>query len=241
MAGYKRHIPRATKTKGRSPKYGQAPKSAKYQSALKEYRKLAKRADQRLLRLERHASEPKYENILQYAYARAMRDIKSWSGDNAKRFNTKPPSNTKQLMAKINDIKWFLKSATSTIKPTKDNAVYKYENGKKVLVGGGVDLTYVKRAQTLNARYGTDISWENVGWMFESALYRKLDKKFNDSKTAVQIIGQLQKNEADILKAYKKGKNYNVRLSDDQQILEEQVNYAIEKYGTSIKSLYKLL
>lgn len=237
MARSKRHIPRRV---SKNAYVGKAPNTKKYRAALKEYRKLAKRADQRLLRIERYAQRPEYENITQYAYARAMRDIRAWSGENAKRFNTTPPTKTQSLLAKINDIKYFLQAATSSIKPTQDNAVYREVNGVKTLVGGGVDLTYAKRAATLNKEYGTDVTWENVGWMFESALYRNLAKSVGDSKTAVRIIGQIQKNEKKILNAYKKGETYNVRIKG-QKPLEEEVNAALAKYETSVKSLYKLL
>lgn len=240
MARSKRHIPRSARRSGKKSANAARPNTPKYNAALKEYRKLAKRADQRLVRLERYSKEPQYENIKQYAYARAMRDIKSWSGERAKRFNTKPPSNYSELMGKINDIKWFLQAATSSIKPTKDNAVYDYVNGQKVLVGGGIDLTYQKRAATLNEKYGTNLTWENVGWMFESALYRKLNKKFNDSKTAVRVIGHLQRNEEEIINAYEKGKTFNIKIKGEKP-LEEDVNFALQHYGKSIKTLYKLL
>ena len=72
----------------------------------KEYRKLAKRADQRLLRLEEYAGRKGFSGILSFAYRVAKRDIRSWSGDTQKkpRFNTAPPKNTNQLKAKIADI-----------------------------------------------------------------------------------------------------------------------------------------
>ena len=217
-------------------------RNAKYAAAVKEYRKLAKRADQRLVRLERYATQPKYANITQFAYAKAMRDIRSWSGDNAKRFNTKPPKNLNSLMAKINDIKSFLQSASSSIKPTKDNAIY---NDKGQLVGGGIDLTYQKRAQTLNSLYGTNVSWENIGELFESTLYRKLAKKY-ESKTAVRIIGQLQGSERRIKSAIKHHKPVSVHVSftNDEgkkrpdKILEEQVNKTLRYYKKDISSLY---
>lgn len=220
-------------------------RSKRYNALVKEYRKLAKRADQRLVRLERYAREPKYSNIKQFAYAKAMRDIRSWSGDNATRFNTKPPAKINSLQAKIADIKSFLQSASSSIKPTKDNAVY---NDKGQLVGGGIDLTYQKRAQTLNARYGTDVTWENVGEIFESKLYRKLSDKYS-SKTAVRIIGQLQANDKDVEKALKAHKPISVHVdfTNDKgqkkpdKILEEQVNKTLRYYKKDISSLYKSL
>ena len=211
-------------------------RNAKYAAAVAEYRKLAKRADQRLVRLERYSQQEKYANVTQYAYAKAMRDIRSWSGKDATRFNTKPPKNLNSLMAKINDIKGFLQSASSTIKPTADNAVY---NEKGQIVGGGIDLTYQKRADTLNQRYGTGVTWENVGLIFESTLYRKLAKKY-ESKTAVRIIGKLQGDDKKIQKALADKKSYNVRIKGKAP-LEEAVNKTLRYYKKDITSLYKSL
>lgn len=218
---------------------------------LAEYRKLAKRADQRLVRIERYAKEPKYQNITQFAYKRAMRDIRSWSGATAKRFNTKPPMNKtgtvnlNKLQAKLSDIKSFLSATTSTLKPTPDNAVY---NAQGILVGGGIDLTYQKRADTLNRLYGTSVTWENIGELFESQIYRKMMNKY-ESKEAVRIIGQLQANEKEIKRALtnKKPISIHVTFTDSKgnkqsdEVLEEQVNQALRYYKKDIKSLYKSL
>ena len=213
-----------------------AQRNAKYAALVKEYRKLAKRADQRLVRLEKYSQQEKYSNILQYAYARAQRDIRSWSGENATRFNTKPPSNINSLQGKINDIKTFLQSASSSIKPTQDNAV---RNEKGQIIGGGIDLTYQKRADTLNQKYGTDVTWENVGSIFESTLYKKLSKKYS-SKTAVRIIGKLQGSERKVVRSFKKHEPVNVRISGEGP-LEEAVNKTLRYYKKDISSLYGAL
>ena len=139
-------------------------------------------------------------------------------------------------LEKINDIKGFLQSASSTIKPTADNAVY---NEKGQIVGGGIDLTYQKRADTLNQRYGTGVTWENVGSIFESTLYRKLAKKY-ESKTAVRIIGKLQGDDKKIQKALADKKSYNVRIKGEAP-LEEAVNKTLRYYKKDITSLYKSL
>lgn len=212
-------------------------RAAKYAAAVAEYRKLAKRADQRLVRLERYSKQEKYQHVTEYAYARAMRDIRSWSGKDATRFNTKPPKRLDSLMAKINDIKGFLQSASSTIKPTADNAI---RNERGEIVGGGIDLTYQKRADTLNSRYGTNVSWENVGSIFESSLYRKLSNKYKSSKTAVRIIGKLQASDKDIKNAISDKKSFNVRIKGEKP-LEEAVNKTLRYYKKDISSLYKSL
>ena len=78
------------------------------------YHRIAKVADQRLVRLEKLEGQEGYGNALQWAYKRAMSDIETWSGEGASRFNTKAPANANQLKAKINDIKTFLGSESST-------------------------------------------------------------------------------------------------------------------------------
>ena len=191
------------------------------------------------MRLERYAQQPKYSNVTQFAYKKAMRDIRSWSGDNATRFNTKPPSRISKLQAKINDIKAFLGSASSSIRPTQDNAV---RNDRGETVGGGIDLTYQKRADTLNQRYGTNVTWENVGSIFESQLYRKLIKKYGAqaSKSIVRDIGKLQQTEKQIKAAL--NKKQPIRLSfKGEGPLEDEVNHILRYYKKDLNSLYKTL
>lgn len=91
-------------------------KNKSYADLLKEYRKLAKRADQRLVRLEGERHHKKYRDILEFSYKTAIKDIRSWTGNKkAKRFNTEPPKDIEDLVAKISDIQKFLNSPTSSV------------------------------------------------------------------------------------------------------------------------------
>lgn len=183
-----------------------------------EYRKLAKRADQRLVRLEKYASEGgKYKSVKQYAYRVAMRDIRAWSGENATRFNTKPPSNTNQLKAKIADIKKFLSSASSTVGRTKETR--------------GISEIYEQRAKTLNDRYGTDFTWKDLATFFESGVNEKLDQQY-DSKTKMEMIAVVQANKRKINSAIKKGTDVNLNLDDD--VLENEINNILSTYGKDL-------
>lgn len=141
------------------------------------YRRIAKVADQRLVRLENLADQPGYGNATQWAYKRAMRDIASWSGDDAKRFNTKPPANVNQLRAKINDIKTFLGSESST--------------------KSGISSTYKQRVSTLNKKYGTKYQVDDLQKLFSSSLWKKMETKGYDSDTIMKAIGYIQKNATD--------------------------------------------
>lgn len=196
----------------------------KYKALVKEYRKLAKRADQRLLRLEKYAQEkPGLGNILQYAYRRAKRDIRSWSGDTEKpRFNTKPPSNTNTLKAKIADIKNFLNAQTSTIGSAEK--------------GTGILGTYQKRVDTINERYGTNFTWESLAKFYDSGISKKLDEKIKDSQTLMRSIGQIQDHEDEIKEAI--SNNEEVHIDVDDPVVEFEVNKILEDYG--IKDISQL-
>ena len=141
------------------------------------YRRIAKVADQRLVRLEKLADQPGYGNATQWAYKRAMRDIASWSGDDAKRFNTKAPSNINQLRAKINDIKTFLGSESST--------------------KSGISSTYKQRVSTLNKNYGTKYQVDDLQKLFSSALWKKMETKKIDSDTIMKAIAYIRNKATD--------------------------------------------
>ena len=144
---------------------------------LAEYRKLAKRADQQLLRLERLVKEPGYQSVLKWGYKKAMRDIKSWSGEKATRFNTKPPTNRKQLQAKIADIKKFLgySSATKT----------------------GIKKVFKKRQKTYKTKFGLSLKMEDMNDFFNSEEFLRAHEQLDGytSSTYMRAVGQIQKNE----------------------------------------------
>lgn len=194
-------------------------KTEKRTALEKEYRKLAKRADQRLVRLEQLAKSSEYSGVLNFAYRKAQRDIRAWSGENASRFNTKPPSNTNQLKAKIADIKRFLESASSTIGRTKETK--------------GIKEIYQDRADTINERYGTDFNWRDLARLFESNLYKKIKSKDDyDSKTEMQTIANISANFDEVKQAIKKDREVNIDTLDEVENFA--INEMINHYGKDI-------
>lgn len=152
------------------------------------YHRLAKVADRRLRELEALAGQEGYDNVLKWSYANAMYDLKAQFGENINRFDKVLPKNKtgdinqEKYMARINAVKRFLNSASST----KRN----------------IDIIYKSRANTLNERYGTSFTWESIGKYFDSGLHKKLDRLFG-SKTAMKVYANLQKQNVDIKKAVK--------------------------------------
>lgn len=191
--------------------------SKKYDELLKEYRRLAKRADQRLVRLEKASEQKVYSKILEYGYANAKRDAVSWGANKDKpRFNIRPPKNTNQLKAKIADIKRFLSYDTSTV--------------------SGVKKVYQARANTINKDYGTNFSWDELADFFESSLWKKLDGVYYAS-TVFESVGVIQKNKDDILKAIEDNEDIHIKVKD--AIVESAVNDIIKNQNLDIKDFFE--
>ena len=169
------------------------------------YTRLAKAADQRMVRLEKLEGEPGFENVTKYAYARAQRDLESYgkSGDKL-RFNTKAPEDRRLFREKIMDMRAFLSSPTSTKK--------------------GIIEVYKKKADSINKIYGTNFTWQDLADLFGSGDADKLFKEYG-SKTVLHAIGWLQQGKEDIKKKVesngnKKGKGGQIAADVAAKIVE---------------------
>lgn len=150
-----------------------------------EYRKLAKRADQRLVRLEKSGK------TTGSAYKFGQMSISRFS--TGKRFNVKTPDNVRALRARINAVKRFLESETST--------------------ATGIKNVATRISGTIKSRYGVDIEPSQLKNVFEGALWSKLQAKHIGSPTAVRVIGSIKKNKGDMKKAFQDLKEQNVYIS----------------------------
>ena len=188
------------------------------ESLEKYYRRLAKTADQRLVRLESYEHDKYFKTATQWAYAKAQKDIQKWENkgpeDKKLRFNTKPPKGDEQLVAKINDIKAFLQSPTSTKQ--------------------GIINVYKKRADTVNRKYGTNFTWQSLAKYYESGQAELWDAKFG-SKTALKTIAQLQKQGPKIKEAIKKAEEKDIRV--DNSMLKKTVDMALADNNLKIGDL----
>ena len=134
----------------------------------KEYNRLAKNADARLRALESYQWDKNFKTATKWAYAKAMRDIKSWGGN--KRFHTSPKNlSDTELQMKIKDIETFLDSPTSTKR--------------------GIINTYKKRVDTLNKNLGTNYTWHEFAKFIKSDTYKKMDSLFG-SNTIFYVVGK---------------------------------------------------
>ena len=170
---------------------------------LQYYKRLAKTADQRLVRLERLATQPGYEKVTQYAYAKAMRDIENYGG--GKRFNVKPPlkedgtvDNT-LLREKLADLRAFLTSVSSTKK--------------------GIEQVYKQRADTFNKNFGTNFNWQELADFYNSGDADKLspnDGSGYGSSTVLKAIGMIQKSKEKVSKQIEANK----KVTQDSAVVD---------------------
>lgn len=168
-----------------------------YINAYIEYRQKAKKADQRLVRLEALAYDKHFAGLLEFAYARAINDIQSWGGN--KRFNTAPPTTVTKIEAKIADIDTFLAKATS--------------NKRDIM------RFYNKRAKTMTDRYGkkvgVEFTWQEIANFYERAEALNIDTK-KASKTLVRALAVIKKAQSD-------NKDSEQVAKDDEEALAKQI------------------
>lgn len=132
------------------------------------YRSFAKRADQRLVRLEKMPGADARAG----AYATAARAIEHYTGTTDKpRYNRGMPKEDALLRMKIRDIKQFLAMPTS-----KTGVVRSIAN---------------KRTKTMNAKYGVNFTNSQWAQIWESGLGDKLINKFG-SKTGLKMLAKVK-------------------------------------------------
>ena len=178
-----------------------------YEDLKKQLHRRAKLADQYMRRLEKLSNEKGYEHVLQFAYARARRDIRAWSGEDAKRFDTKAPRTVQGIRAKLSDIERFLSSPTAT--------------------KTGIKNIYEKRAKTLSERYGVSADWQDMAKYYSRGTNEKFDNLYG-SKTSLLAVGKIQKNARAVQKALKKG-DLDVFVASNFSKEDEPVQNAIKE------------
>lgn len=198
----------------------------------KEARKLAKRANQRMVRLERYAQQDKYKGVLEYAYKGAQKDIgqlKRMLGQNVgKQMRFREAATTIKGMSdkemvnfyrmQISASKRFLDAASSTL-------------ASGVTTSGafkpGINYVYDQRTATINARFGTNFTPEELQRFFNSRKQASLEKEYG-SKNMFKIadtIKQMGKGKRD-MKEYLKN---NITLKN-YEIHEDQYKDAKDMY-----------
>lgn len=180
---------------------------------IKEYKKLAKRANARLLALEKLSKQKHFGSVLNWSYRRAQFDIKQQGG--AKRFKTsvKEDINIKTLSAMRNDIYNFLNSPSST--------------------KTGIIKNYKEKTDTFNKKFGTDWNWEEMSDYFEKGGKEIFEEKFSSS-TALDVLGVFRKNKTEIKKVVDDFNRKNKITDKDLTTLIDNLKDNVDENGNKI-------
>lgn len=186
----------------------------------KQYKKLAKRANQRLLRLEQRAGiNPA---LLDWAYAHAQEDIRKWRGTGRNRYpsTVKQDAPISQLQARIADVEKFLEMETSTIT--------------------GVKKVNEARVNTINRNYGTDFSSGDFQQFARSGQLDKLKAQYG-SKTMWKAIGQIRRNMDKLVEQMRQHKKREIIVDEDDPILQNTVDEILSsrRYGKKLIDILK--
>lgn len=146
------------------------------------YKRLAKVADQRLVRLEELSHVEGYKGVKGFSYKKAIKDIQIYN-PGASRFNTKMITYTDQegrthldnriLRERTMSVLDFLKAPTST--------------------KAGIDSAFRSSIDTINKKYGTSFTWQEAAHFFEKSSSETLFKQAQGSPVALRALGKIQK------------------------------------------------
>lgn len=196
---------------------------ASYDELYAEFKKLAKRADQRLVRIEKYSEKQK--SVLQWAYKKAMFEIHKFHGNSAKRFNIKPKTtNKRELEKQIKAIKNFLEMETSTISQIKA-----FEK---------------ERIKAVNDYFKTDLTVDEWMQLHQSGTYAKIIDKYG-FYLAQRAIGKIKEDKEKIkaIRDEARQKHKSIKSVLDKadlgydEILQDVINDVLKTQGRNIEQL----
>lgn len=161
-----------------------------------QYKNLVHKANLRIDKLMKLSKFEGYKNVKKWSLANLIYSAKG-RGYLTKtgKISSKIPETEAEIQKRIKALQTFLSSITST----------------KV----GINELYQKRADTINERYGTNFTWQDIGTYFESGISQKYDEKYG-SKTALKAIGEIQKQSDLIQQEVKQHKAKTIRVDDSE-------------------------
>ena len=191
-----------------------------YQKLAAEARKLAKRANQRMVRLERYAEEKAFQGALDFAYDIAQKQIKTlYAKEGPKlRFNERYPIEEEKL-SEVSDGTKYLKGqdlyrANVYMLRHKINAMQEFLESESS-TKKGIKKVYDKRAHTISTAskfgltdLGISVTASDLQRFFESKKQERLQKTVGSLNmfvvAAVIRDNKLSSNKRDLAKFLKK-------------------------------------
>lgn len=187
-------------------------------SLKKELKELSIQADKKLRKLEKLSQKKGYENVKEFAYRSAMKDINYWSDGNKRSFKSMMKTdNVNSLQGQINAVKKFLNAPTSA--------------------KSSIDELFKSRADKLNENFGTNFSWQDLANVFdnkeENVYYQKGQKNY------LKAVSYLKDNEADIMDDIFDISMGEKVIRTGNRKVDKLISEILEKEGIQFISLYR--
>lgn len=163
------------------------------------YRRLAKAADQRLLRIERLAGKEGYKDIKTFSYARAISDIQIYNPKGT-RFNAAISKDPRILKEQTMSVLDFLQAPTST----------KY----------GIDTNFKNSIETINNNFHTGFTWSDAAAFFIKEQHKGLFKQVKDSGLTLRAIGKIRNMEESLGKGVLKNTDLKIAGPEKDAIIK---------------------
>lgn len=169
---------------------------------LAEYRREMKKANRKLLALEKLAEDPDYEGVLKFAYRVAQRDVKELGLGDPNLTRYRIPYNPKTGQYNTNKLKAALKRVQAFNEmPTSSKA--------------SIKRLYMKDTINFNRTFGTNFTWQELRTFTKKSQWDKLKKEYG-SAVLVKTI-----------KRYMRYKTVNEGIKKEMQ--RESTNKTIAK------------
>lgn len=197
---------------------------ANREKLIEQYKKIAGLADKRLERIEKLSGRRGYENVTEYAYRGAMRDIEYWRGSGWTRFGRGKGAyenlTNRQIRAKIEDMRQFINKTTAAPSRITD--------------------MYIRRAETLNTMLGLKgseaLTWQQWADWFEGDAFAAIQRLIRGSDTQIDVVGQFLRQAKEIKKAAEINDYTHIKIGPD--MVQDAVQEILREQGAEIGSFY---
>lgn len=186
-----------------------------------QYKRLAHTANLRMDKLRELSKESGFQGVTKMSMAKLQHSarVRGFLTESGRLSEAIPKINgninQSELKIRIKELQYFLTRPTST--------------------KTGIIEINQKKADTINERYGTDFTWQDIETYFESGFAEKADSKYG-SKTALRALGVIQKNKDTVRKQMQQHRK-KVVIADDSQ-LQKSVDKALKDKGLTRLGLY---
>lgn len=195
---------------------------------LAEYRREMKKANRKLLALEKLAEDPDYEGVLKFAYRIAQRDVKELGLGDPNLTRYRIPYNPKTKKYNTNKLKAALKRVQAF-------------NDMPTSSKGEIKRLYLQDTINFNRTFGTNFTWQELRQFTKKSKWDQIKKQRGSDVLVKTIKTYMKYKEQNMEKAKEavEDVNKNHKTITKQTSVEADWKKRLEKDGIRFDLLYQ--